>query len=406
MSVNSPQMMLSSRHTTLLLVLILGLFPLVGMTVDLISPSLPAMSESLHMSHALTKNMISIYLIGYGIGSFIFGFLSDAWGRKKILLSGLSAFVIVSLFPVIWPHPFVMLAVRFFEGVSMSCFSVNARPIASDILPPKKALSFFVFVATMWGIGPIIGPWIGGYLQVYFGWQACFIFFAIYAFIVLILLGFSLPETHLNRHPFSLKKVQSDFILMITHRQFIGSIMVMAFSYTLLIAFNTLGPFLFQIGFGYSPIAFGHVALYMGTCFLIGTFICRFFVKKEWSCLIYKFILPLAFLISLMGLVAAYFMNHSIPLALILSLSLFVCCGVFNPAATGFGMTIFPDRAGSSSAIMYFVNLLITSTIAFSLSFINVANLLPVALVYFILMSTCTLGYFFMMRCKSKNTCL
>ena len=403
---SQPQIVLSSRHTTLLLILILSLFPLVGMAVDLISPSLPAMSESLHMSHALTKNMISIYLIGYGIGSFIFGFLSDAWGRKKILLGGLFAFVVVSLLPVIWPHPLVMLGVRFFEGVSISCFSVNARPIASDILPPQKALSFFVFVATMWGIGPIIGPWIGGYLQVYFGWKACFIFFAAYTFISLVLLTLTLPETHINRHPFSLKRVQNDFVLMMTHRQFIGSILVMSFSYTLLIAFNTMGPFLFQIGFGYSPIAFGHVALYMGTCFLIGTFICRYFVKKELNCLIYKVVLPLALLISIVALVASYFMSQNLSLALIMSLSLFVCCGIFNPAATGFGMTIFPDRAGSSSAIMYFTNLLMTSTIAFLLSFINAINTLPLATVYFVLMATCTGGYFFMMRCKPANTCL
>jgi DHA1 family bicyclomycin/chloramphenicol resistance-like MFS transporter len=391
---------LSPRHIRILLILILGLFPLVGMTVDLISPSLPAISSSLHMSRPLTKNMIALYLYGYAIGCFIFGFLSDAWGRQKILLGGLLTFTIVSLLPVFFPDPVTMLATRFLQGLSIACFSVNARPIASDILPPKQALSFFVLVTTMWGIGPIIGPWIGGYLQVYFGWKAGFVFFAAYAAISLALLLIFLPETHLQRHPFRLKKIIQDFTMMVQHKGFIGATLVMAFSYSLLIAFNIMGPFLFQLGLGYSPIQFGHVALWMGACFLMGTFICRSLVKREQAHLIYQMGLPLALVCSLLSIILAYFIGQSAYIAFSISLILFTCCGLFNPAATGFGMSLFPKNAGSSSAIMYFVNLMITSTVAWSLSFVSAVEMLHMMWVYLALMSSCAVAHHFLMQKK------
>ncbi len=390
----TPQIALSPRHIRILLALILGLFPLVGMTVDLIAPSLPAISSGLQMTKPMTKNMISLYLYGYGMGSFIFGFLSDAWGRRKILLGGLGAFIVISLLPVCFAYPSVMLSTRFLQGFSLACFSVNARPIASDILPPKQARSFFVFVATMWGIGPIIGPWIGGYLQVYFGWKAGFVFFASYAAISLTLLLIFLPETHLHRHPFRLQKISQDFRMMIQHKKFIGAILAMSFSYSLLIVFNIMGPFLFQIGFGYSPIAFGHVALWMGISFLLGTFLCRALIQYEQEKLIYHLGLPLSLGLALLGIILAYVIDGSAHIALIISLSLFLCCGFFNPAITGLGMTLFPQQVGSSSAIMYFINLMITSTVAWSVSFISSTQVLYLMYVYFALMLSCVLAYF------------
>ncbi len=191
----------------------------------------------------------------------------------------------------------------------------------------------------MWGIG----PWIGGYLQVYFDWKA----------------GFFLPETHLYRHPFRLKKIGQDFRMMIQHKKFVGAILAMSF--------------------------------------LLGTFICRKLLQHEQEKLIYLLGLSLSLGLSILGILCAYFMGESVYIALIINLSLFLCCGLFNPAVTGFGMTLlFPEQVGSSSAIMYFVNLMITSTVAWSLSFINSTHILPLMYVDFSLMLSCALAYFFM----------
>ena len=137
-----------------------------------------------------------------------------------------------------------------------------------------------ILLSTMWGIGPIIGPIIGGYLQFYFNWQACFYFFAFMGFIGLLIMIFIIPETHFQRQALQLQQLKNNFSTIITHRIFLGTVMLMGVTYSLLIVFNTLGPFLIQTSLGYSSIFFGQVAFGMGLSFLLGTFLCKQLSKK------------------------------------------------------------------------------------------------------------------------------
>lgn len=72
--------------------------PIIGMAVDLVSPSLPAISINLRISSTIAKDVISIYFLGYALGNFITGFLADAFGRKKLLRISLFTFFIIGNF--------------------------------------------------------------------------------------------------------------------------------------------------------------------------------------------------------------------------------------------------------------------------------------------------------------------
>ena len=254
----------SEKTILLIIIAIASFFPLVGMGVDLIAPSLPAISTGLHVSHTVAKNLISLYLLGYAVGCFLFGAIADGFGRKKILTSGLLAFSAASLLPVFFPHPFILLLTRFLQGVLIGSFAIVARTVLADILLPERLVRTAIILGTMWGIGPIIGPLIGGYLQFYYGWQACFIFFAALGFLALITIVCVIPETLPEVKPLNLQVMKNNFLTIFRHRMFMGIILLMGCAYSLLIVFNTLGPFLIQASLGYSPIYFGHVALWMG----------------------------------------------------------------------------------------------------------------------------------------------
>lgn len=106
--------------------------------VDLISPALPAIADNLNVSIDLVKELISIYLLGYALGNFFTGFLTDAFGRKKLLLLGLIGFVLISLLPVIFPTISVLLLARLLQGLTIGMISVTVRATFSDILTPEK----------------------------------------------------------------------------------------------------------------------------------------------------------------------------------------------------------------------------------------------------------------------------
>lgn len=343
---------LSEQHIKRIIFVFMTLFPLVGMAIDLISPSLPAMSNSLHISNSFVKNLISFYLIGFAFGNFFIGFLCDAWGRRYLLLIGLAGFTVASLVAPLFPQPLILLLARFLQGLFVAALAVISRGVMADIVPHEKLVHTGAALATMWGIGPIIGPLIGGYLQVYFGWKACFYFFALYSFAGFTALFFMLPETHVNRQALSVNQIVTNLRTLLSSKLFIGIIMIMGSSYALLIAFNTLGPFFIQSVLGKSPIFFGHAALVIGCIYLVTTIVCRRLLKQITPEKLFSFVAPISLSLIILATILAYFNQFNLVLLLVTTCCMFSTCGFIYPAGLGRILSLFRPIAGSAAAMM------------------------------------------------------
>ena len=185
----------STNNRLLILIIILSLFPLSGMTIDLFAPSLPAISAALQIPGSITKLIISLYVLGYAFGNCIIGLLTDALGLKSLLKILSLLFIIASFAPIVFPNETVLLTARFLQGLFMGGIAVLCRTILSDTLPPEKLVKLGPIVGFLWGLGPVIGPILGGYLQYYFNWKAGFYFFGIITTILFIAICIYIPET-------------------------------------------------------------------------------------------------------------------------------------------------------------------------------------------------------------------
>lgn len=387
----------SEKRIQLIIYAILGLYPLVGMGIDLIAPSLPAISKDLHTSPAFAKNMITLFLLGIMFGTLFIGVISDALGRRKLMFYGFIIFIFASLLPAILNIPFVLLACRFIQGFGIAIFAITSRATLSDILSKEKLIHTATLTATMWGIGPIIGPLIGGYLQDYFYWQACFYFYTIMGIFGLLATIFIIPETHFNRQPLQFQQLKINFISLFTHRLFLGCAMMMGISYSLIIVFNTLGPFIYQNLLGYSASAFGHIAFYMGIMFLAGTFLCRRLLKiLEPEKLFYYAILSFTLVATICLFFVLFEKNHTITI-FVSSLLMFFCCGILFPTAMAKGLSLFRHLAASGAAILSLFNMAITSLTAFIMSLIH-AQTYTIIYIYFGLMLIASMVYYFMLQ--------
>jgi MFS transporter, DHA1 family, multidrug resistance protein len=392
----------SDGRIKIILIAILSLYPLVGMGIDLIAPSLPAISHDLNASNNFSKNLITFYLFGYMLGNFLIGFLSDAIGRRKPMLLGFLIFTIISILPAIFNHPLLLLIARFLQGFTIAAFAVSSRAVLSDILPKDRLIRTATLIATMWGIGPIVGPMIGGYLQFYFNWQMCFYFFAFMGLIGFLAMIFIIPETHFHRQPLQYKQLQNNFVMIMTHRVFLGIVMLMGIAYSLLIVFNTLGPFLIQTSLGYSSVYFGQTALFMGLTFLAGTFLCRRLLKQLYPENIFFYAILIFTLISAIGVVLALVYGNKIWVIIVPSLFMFLGCGILYPTAMGKGLSLFRHLAGSASATMNLISISITSITAFVMSFIQANDVLIVAYIYLGLMILASMVYYLLIRAKDS----
>lgn len=384
---------LSEKQIPVILWTLLCLSPLVGMVVDLVAPSLPAISAGLHVSQSVAQGVISLYLLGYALGNFFTGFLTDAWGRQKLLRIGLFGFVLASLAPVVFPTIQVLLMARFVQGLTIGGVAVIARAIYSDILPPEKLVRLGPLIGAMWGIGPVIGPVIGGYLQFYFGWQANFYFFGGLSFFMFLAIFIVVPETHFNRHPLQIKTMKENLMETLSHRMFLALILLMGVTYSLIIVFNTAGPFLIQTEFHYTPVFFGHLALCLGLVFLLSTLICRFFLKYYEVEQLFSVVINVLCILTLLLVIAGYFFPQSIILVATGSLLMYFGTGFIFPMAMGKGMSLFRHIAGTATAVMYLVNTLLTSLSSFAISFVTMHNAIPLMWVYFLLILLCTIIY-------------
>src|SRR6185312_11535505 len=122
--INIESLSLNKSKTSRIIWTLLFVMPIIGMAVDLVTPSMPAISHDMSVSANLTKNIISIYLLGYAIGNFLTGFLTDAFGRKHLLRGGLFIFIISSFMAAHSSHISLLLVSRLLQGLSIGAVSV------------------------------------------------------------------------------------------------------------------------------------------------------------------------------------------------------------------------------------------------------------------------------------------
>lgn len=374
----------SSRHKTQLIWVLLLLGPISGMTVDLIAPSLPGIARSLNISQSMAKNVITTYLLGYSLGSFIAGFLTDAYGRKNLLRVSIFGFVLASLLPVFFPNEQIVLIARALQGVFIAGQSAVCRATMADILTASELNNMGTMLGTMWGLGPVIGPVLGGYFQHYLGWQAGFVFFAVMSFILFVAVMIVMPETHLNPKPLRLKTAKSDMRDILRSRAFMGLVIIMGLTYSLLIIFNTLGPFLIQKSLGFSATYYGHFALVLGCVFLVSTMVCRRLLKQYSVTRLIHIGLYVFLALTLVALVFAYFSPMNIYFIGLASSIIFFMTGFVFPMAMGLGIGMFRHTAGTASSVMFLFNVLITTLVALISSFYHIDSAIPLIWAYII----------------------
>lgn len=369
------------------------LSPIIGMAVDLVAPSLPSIVTALHTSTNFSKNIITSYLIGYAIGNLLSGFLSDAYGRRQLLRGSLLAFVCVSIVPIVWVNIDVLIIVRAIQGLALGSCAVVSRSIYADIVPREKMVHLGTILGTLWGLGPMIGPVIGGYLQMYFGWQACFYFFAIATGIVMVMVFCIVPETHFQRRPLHWPIITKNMAEVLTHKSFMATVLLMGLVYSLIIVFHTLGPFLIQNTLGHSPVFFGRLALWMGVCFLLSTFVSRALIKRFTVATIYRTATRGFFIGGLLALLLSYSAINPIALIAVTSGGMFFMAGLIFPMSMGKGLSMFRSIAGTATATMFFINTLIASSTAFVMSFVTLHSATALIWMYCLMIGLSLLVY-------------
>ena len=373
--------------------------PLSGACVDIYVPSLPGITQHFSTTQALVQLSISIYLLGYAVFSLLFGPIADTYGRKKPLYFGAILFIISSYLITKSSSIDLFLFYRLLQGIAIAAIASVSRAIIPAVFEGKAYRHVINMTTIAWSIGPIVAPYIGGYLEHYIGWQASFYVLTGYGAILLCCLLFLLPETLKNKSTFSPAILFSRYRLMMLSPMFVGAAMICGLVYSSIVVFNTMAPFLIQRALHLSAITYGKISLLMGFAFFLGNTVNRLLnINQE-----YRMLGALALMLA--GVIIGLYFMVSAPMSLlhiVLPSFLIICAsGIVFPCMYGSALGQFPAFAGTVSSVLTLVFVLTASLTSAICSGLKAHSQVPFILFLTVIVILISLMYRFLFIRKS-----
>jgi DHA1 family bicyclomycin/chloramphenicol resistance-like MFS transporter len=165
-------------------------------SIDTIFPAFPAISRELGASTIAMQQTISVYMIAYAMMSLFHGPLSDALGRRRVILAGVAVFVLASVGCALADSVGSLLAFRALQGFSAGAGLIVGRAIIRDCFDGVEAQRLMATVSMIFGIAPAIAPIIGGWVVAFAHWSMIFWLLAAFAAALWFACLAWLPETH------------------------------------------------------------------------------------------------------------------------------------------------------------------------------------------------------------------
>ncbi len=193
----------------------------ISMGIDSMLPALPNIGQSLAVANPNdTQLVIGVYFLGFGICQLFFGSLSDAYGRRNILLGGL-VFYTVTLFAAAWSGSLTaLLVLRFIQGVGAAAVRITTLAIVRDCFGGREMARVMSYVTIVFMIMPMVAPSVGQLIVAHSNWQWIFIALGIASAALFLIAFFRMKETLPDdeRLPLSVSSVISGFKTVLTNR--------------------------------------------------------------------------------------------------------------------------------------------------------------------------------------------
>lgn len=242
------------RVVTLVLIAGLG-----ALNMNIFLPTLPAMSEYFQADYALVQLAVSAYLGVTAVLQLVIGPLSDRYGRRPVMLSGLAIFMLATVGCLLATNITTFLVFRMIQA-TVATGIVLSRAIVRDMVSADKAASMIGYVTMGMSLVPMVGPVLGGVLGEVFGWKSTFLCTFLFGIIVSVIVYFDMGET--NRATSSSFGAQfRSYPELVRSRRFWGYALICAFASGGFFAFLGGGPWVATQVLGMEP---GETGLYFG----------------------------------------------------------------------------------------------------------------------------------------------
>lgn len=341
-----------SRGRPLIIAVVLGLLAVFGpFSMNLYLPVLPELTGDLGTSTSLAQLTITACLLGLAVGQLAAGPLSDRYGRRPPLLIGIIAYILTSLLCAMAPNITVLLIARLLQGASASAGIVIALAAGRDVYSGTRLVAYYGRFTVLSGLAGAVSPVFGGVLALFTSWRGSFIALAVLGVIVLVATVFGLPETLPRQRRHRDSSDNTSIGRLLTHRRFLGVVLVMGLVNGALFAYLSGSTFILQSTYGVTPQVYSLLigvfsAAYMLFGWLAGKIAARWTTSQA---LLASVILAV---VGAAGVLATALLH--LPLWAMVASLLVMVSGIAaaTTAATSLGMAANPEAAGTASSLL------------------------------------------------------
>ncbi len=368
---------LSDRLLIALLAAITAAGP-VAMNIYL--PALPAVRGHFGTSVAEMNTTVSAALIAFAVGILFYGPVSDRFGRRPIILSGMTIFAVGNLLCLLAPTLEALLAGRIVQALGTSAGTVVARAMLGDLYPREKMARMLALLTMVMVLGPTTAPLVGGVITEALGWKAIFAFLLLANAAILVAAWRFLPETRLQvDRAVRATALAAAWARMLGNGAFLGFTIQAGTIYATFLTFISIAPYV-MAALGHSPTVYGLWYLLVATGYFAGNgYVARHAARVGLQKLIVVgTTLQLACAVAGAGLMLAGFWH---PAAVFLPMGLLgFAQGLCLPNITASAVALAPRTAGAASSMLGFTQQLFGALAVQAMAFFPPDTPLPVYL--------------------------
>ncbi len=390
------------RSPRIATILALSLIPLSGFAIDIYIPSLPAMAKDLGITSLQSQLTISMFLISYGFGQLFVGGLLDSFGRYKLSLISILIFAASCLTIALTHSIYVIYAMRVVHGLTVAMIIVSKRAYFVDMFSGDKLKHYLSIFTIIWSAGPILAPFVGGYLQSLFGWSSNFYFLAIAASIIALLEFIYSGETLKQATVFNIRKITTIYADMLKTANFTLGICMLGIAYSMVMVYNMTGSYIIEHHYKLTPVISGYCSLFLGIAWMTGGFIGKALINKPfYSKLTANLVLQM---IIVTVMIASLSLVNNLFSLLTFAFLIQVTAGFTYNNYFPYSMSLFPKNAGIAGGLTGGVNYILVSALSyFIVSNIPANDERNLSYSYLILILFSAITMFTVLRLRKKN---
>ncbi len=364
--------------TTVLLACLVALSPL---AIDTYLVAMPSMATFFGVKINIIQLTITLYFLGFSIGNFFGGPLSDSFGRKRIALLGIGIYGLSAFLITISPSIQWVLALRILQAFGGGFATVTANVIVRDLYKDRQVARLITIMSMIMMLAPLFAPLIGTVILKYFAWKGIFVYLYLFAILLFALILFSIPE---SREKHLITKTLTGSQLIDKYRVFFAnklSVILMfsvSFAMSGLYIYLSTASFIFLKYFGAPesrfPFIFGGIVGLNITLALLNTFLLKRYSPRN--------ILHVGLFIQLIagiGLVLQTLTGIETALSIFLNLMLFIgSLGLIVGNGSAVILNINPKASGAANATLGITRFILSFFIGSLIALFQHESLMPI----------------------------